>query len=70
MTAHNRKIQSPPPKVPSVETLPCPSREDVDGGNHRLLTEMRGQNAVTSCVWCRTSWAALDQELRTRKLPR
>lgn len=44
------------PKVPSVESLPCPDRD----GPHWLIN--RGVQTV--CRGCGRSWAALDAEAR------
>lgn len=51
-------------KIPDVNSLPCPSREDLDRGPHELQTTSERGNPVTRCVWCRVPWATLDARLR------
>lgn len=55
-----------PRAIPDVEDQPCEARSDLDGGNHVLVTETAGERLLTRCVWCRVTWAALDEALRSR----
>lgn len=47
------------PKVPDVETVPCPKSKK--GFNHSLKAS---PNYMFNCIYCRKTWADLDAEVR------
>jgi hypothetical protein len=47
------------PKVPEVESLPCPA-----GGSHRLANSAQRGGLVTACTGCGETWSALDAAAR------
>lgn len=51
-----------PAQVPEVETLAC------GDGLHRLTNRMVRDEAVTCCVGCGASWAAIDAASRSQTL--